>query len=321
MKNGELLKFSRYSITAYEIKLFERQKFYGDIKKDNAIDKLSYIEDTKAFVNDFIYRLKHNSNNNIDNYLKIEGSNDLSNEDYCAVELRINYGKLKEDFLTVESNGNEHKYIDTKIVKYYKVYFFCKNDGSSYLVVFRNGYNSCKTAIFNEMKAFLKDTNVLVSLPYTSNNEYIENLYNDIEPVSLSFSTMYRKAALDNVDGTKIINKKFSTTCIDLGLNENKHKYRNLIMGIFSKNTNKQAIVSQFDFARPDQDNYSIDPNSFTVIISVGGVKRTVLLNDEISFYDVDITSRLVLDKSGKPTDKSIREEIFRYVNGLHHIQ
>ena len=306
----------RYSITAYLIELRERQKFYGDHTKDNVVDKTEYINNPTQFVHEFLAHLEKDKSVSDNSYLCIYDSKIMPDKDIAGVELFVNYGKSGQDFLTVKKSGEEQKFDrDTKIVKYYKVFLVIKDD-NAFLVIFREGVNSCKTAFFDEMRVFLDNTNVIVSLPYVSNNEYLNKLYDNMTLVNLNYETMYKELSNDNADDSTYISKRYSLTSIDLTLGSSLTKFGQMISNWF-KGLASRDLISEVLRTNVDNGVYSLNEESMSVVVMIGGVKRTVPLNKIASFYDVDITSRLEYDSKNIPTNESIVGEVIEYIKGI----
>lgn len=311
---------SRYSITAYLLKTKQREKFYDGKNKESSINKIEYISEVKTFVHDFLSYLNSCKKENEFEYLYIYNKKEIPGLDFYGVELFVNYGRSGEDFKTIESDGKESSFgRETKLVKYYRIFFFVKTDGLCYMVIFRNGINSCKTAIYKEMRKFLEDTNVIVYLPYVSNNAYLESLYEDMQFVTLNYSTNIKCLHPDNVDGTYSVVKKYSSTSIDLSIGTRVERFINALKIIFKGNhsENKKMLCDLLELDLKDKDMYEIDECSLSVLTQINGVKRTIPIKDVLSFYDVDITSKLEFDSNGLPTEDSIVSEVVEYVSGI----
>lgn len=309
---------AKYSITAYAINFKERIRFFGDSNKDNCIDKTEYITNPVKFVTDFLEYIEGINRNERTSYLRINKKIPISQENILGTELFVNYGRSGQDFLTVEPNGTEQSFgEDTKIVKYYKVFFLVRNDNNVFFVIFRNGVNSCKTAFQEEMKKFLDGTNVILELPYVSNNQYIDSLFDNISLVSLNFDTLYGARTHDNIDDPKIFSKRYSTTSIDLSLESNVHRYCGKLRDWFRGISSKELISTALKAEIKDSENYFLDENSLSVVISFNGFKRTVAIREIAQLYDVDITSKLSYGTDRKPTDASIIREIVEYIGGI----
>ena len=311
---------SKYSITAYLIRTKSRQKFYDNHNKESAVDKSEYIEDVKTFVRDFLKHLDNCKNDNEYEYLHIYSRKDIPGLDFYGVELFVNYGRSGEDFKTIESDGKEHSFgKETKIVKYYRIFFFIKNDGNCFMVIFRNGVNSCKTAIYNEMKRYLEDTNVILMLPYVSNNVYLEALYDDMQFISLNYATNVKCLSSDNADDNYSLTKKYSFTSIDLSIGNRVQGFLDVLAGLFKghHHENKKLLCDLLQLQLNGSDDYIVDEDSVSVLAQINGVKRTIPIKDVLSFYDVDITTKLELDSEGIPTEQSIIDEVVEYVSGI----
>ena len=317
---------SNYSITAYHIQIKERQKFYHNHKKSDAIDKSHYLKSPYNFMCDFIAHITANKINNRSSYFYVSDVKDIMLPNLIGKELFVRFGKAGQDFLTVEPEGKERQFgKDTKIVKYYRIFFFKRTDDNNcFMVIFRNGVNSCKTIVYDEMRDFLSETNILVNLPYVSNNEYINNLCRNMTLVSLNYATKISVSSPDNADNNSTIWKKYSDVTIDLSIEKTKSKFQTLLENLLFGNDkqNKKQICDILSYNvnggnKDDGDMYIVDEESLSVLINMDGVKRTIKLRDFLSFYDVDITSKLDEDQNGNPTNESIMKEIIEYVSGI----
>ena len=308
-----------FSITAYHIVLKQRQKFYGDNDKETATDKTNYLANTGIFVKEFVDSIRSIKSNEEFSYLYVSNIIDLSGPEMAGQELVVNYGKSGQDFKTIEYDGTEKDYDKrTKIVKFYRVFFFNRGDGNCFMVVFRNGSNSCKTAVFNKMKEFLANTNVIVDLPYVSNNEYIEQLCEKMDFVNLTYTTLYKTYPNDNADDPKTLTKKYSVTTIDLSFETPRNKFLALLRGLFvGKDSNKKKELTSKLEVEVNKDDYVLDTESLSVLVNINGVKRTVPIQTIMSFYDVDISSKLDFDQNGNPTEQSIAREVIDYTKGI----
>ena len=311
---------SKYSITAYLIKTKQREKFYDTHSKESVIEKNDYISDVKTFVHDFLAHLKSCKRDNEYEYLYIYDKKEIPGLDFYGIELFVNYGRSGEDFKAVEMDGKEYLFgRETKIVKYYRIFFFVKKDGACFMVIFRNGINSCKTAIYNEMRKFLENTNVIVSLPYVSNNLYLDELYKDMQFISLNYVTNIRCLSTDNADDNHSLIKKYSSTSIDLSIGTRVQRFVNLLKSLFKEqhSETKKLLCELLELEIKDKGIYAIDEDSISVLAFMNGVKRIIPIKDVLSFYDVDITSKLKYDSNELPTEDSIVDEIVNYVGGI----
>ena len=308
----------RFSITAYYIHVKERQKFYGEINKDNAEDMKRYISNKISLVNDVLKYVRNNNYDEKSNYIEISNFDNkpIVDKNLILLSMDMEYGKNGQEFKTIEANGAVNKYNEeTKLIKYYKIFFVHKINGPSFMVVFRSGINSCKTAITNEFSNYVAKSNVIVNFIYMSNNEYISDLIENSKVISLNYTTMYSEMPQDNADDYKIVQKKYSLTSVDLSLGLNKGLV-NIILAILKNPTHaeRKLITSALDIN--PKDNFLIDENSYSVLLNMDGFKRTVSLHDAAMFYDVDITSKLKFENS-KPTQESIEQVVVDYTDGI----
>lgn len=312
----------RFSITAYLITTKERQKYYGDESKDSCTKKQDYIDDPRKFVKDFVKRLIKCKKNDLNDYMSVSEEHDIKLPSIVGNELTVNYGKSGQDFSTVKINGEINEYDkETKIVKYYKNFFLIREDGRVFMVIFRDGVNSCKTAIYNEMKSFLQGTNVIVDLTYVSNENYIRSLFDNIEFVNLNYNVVYREISPDNADDSKIIQKKYSSNTIDLSLQHKKNfkDFLNKILNHINGHQNRMELTTLLNDGLAE--NYCVDEDSLSVLVELNGVKRTIRIEDVARFYDVDITAKLEYDENGNPQNESILSEVIEYVSGIEIVE
>lgn len=320
MKNIEQ---RRYSITAYLITTKERQKFYGDESKESCANKQVYIDDPRKFVNDFVKHLINYKKNSLNDYMSAFGQRDVIMPSIIGKELIVKYGKSGQDFSTVKSDGEIKEYSkETKIVKYYKNFFLIREDNRCFMVIFRDGVNSCKTAIYNEMKSFLQGTNVIVELTYVSNEEYIRALYEDIQFINLNYDVVYKQIPSDNADEPTVKQKKYSSNSINLSLNRTKDRFISFLDKILNHINGHESKVALTTLLNTSLSNdLCVNEDSLSVLIELNGVKRTIRIEDVARFYDVDITTKLEFDEKDNPTDESVLKEVLEYISGIEVIE
>ena len=313
---------NKYSITAYLITTKERLKYFGDESRDTCVKKQEYLDDPSKFTFDFVNSIKNHAVNEIDRYMSVTNEIPINLPAIAGKELVVNFGKNGQEFLTVKSDGVKNEYDrKTKIVKFYRNFFLKRADGKVFMVIFRDGVNSCKTALYQEMKKFTHNTNVIVDLTYVSNEEYISSLYENVKYINLNYDIVYKEIPSDNADEPFKKKRKYSSCAIDLSLRQTKTKFRSFLDNLFRGSGGRQnriTLATTLSADLSDTNRYDVDSDSLSVLVELNGVRRTINIEDVARFYDVDITSKLDYDDENNPTIESIRREVIDFVSGIN---
>lgn len=300
-----------FLIAAYEITLKERQKAPKGKTASDLSDDTRYLTDINSFLEDFFKYFKQTKEDN-ETMLAMRLSSSEIIDNIAEHVFEVDYGRNGYPF-SVRQNGQNIDYgADDKIVHNYKVIFYEMPNGKTYMVAFRIGHYSCKSAILKSMYSFLGDSNVIPSLdPLTIPESLLD--FGDIENiVSLEGDYVETITPNDLSEGakTQIVKQKFSSINIDLQRKDVKARFLpsllTKIRDIFTQES-RSSICSKVS-ASTKTEGCVLDPDSLKIVVSIDGKKRTIRLADaESILYYYDVTNKVQKDEKGYADLESVK--------------
>ena len=308
----------RYSITAYNVELKKREKGINGKSLSELQDYSSIIDNPKELIKqvfDNIQSTNYLSSNILFKHVKIDKSTFKGFEKFF---IKFEYGSKIGTAFSVHHNETESKFSkEDKLIKPYIVYFFV-NKSKIYFVAFRNGFNSCKTALEKQFKQALSNTNVIVNFNPITNEEYIQEKIGDANINNVQFETIYKIDDGDTSAERKKERERYSTVCIDMTNNKNKNKFRIGKFIEFITGKAKENVINKAKETIENENDIEIDENSFKMEIQLNGVKRIVSFEAFNSLlYDIDISDDLKLLKNGEIDISSLNNIVENYMEGI----
>ena len=307
-----------YSITAYNVELKKREKGINGKSLSELLDYSSIIDNPKELIKQVFDNIKSTnylSSNILFKHVKIDKS---AFKEFEKFFIKLEYGSKTEIDFSVHHNETESKFSKgDKIIKPYIVYFFV-NKSKIYFVAFRNGFNSCKTALEKQFKQALSNTNVIVNFNPIVNEEYIQERLGEANINNVQFETIYKIDDGDTSTERKKERERYSTVCIDMTNNKNKIKFRIGKFIEFITGKAKENVISKAKETIENENDIEIDENSFKMEIQLNGVKRIVSFEAFNSMlYDIDISDDIKLLKNGEIDISSLNNVVENYMEGI----
>ena len=300
-----------YTITAYKILLKKREKAPKGRSMEELEEKDEYLYDKKLFLNDFYSYIMQKNYEKEKYYFNVEKS--MVADDFVEGELlHIKYGRSGREFITIDRNNYVTKFDEeTKYVCNYLMYFFIFNN-EILMVSFKYSNYGCKTALSNEIRKFLENTNVLLETKTTANEKYINEALEKSDFSTISFDKIIN---INDGEKNKIKKEVISHTRLELKASSNRYLISRIIG--FLKGEAREVLVTELS-SNSGVDISYIDENSIKTTIDFLGIKRVVNLSDlENMMYDIDVTDKIEKDDNGFAIQESINEVVFDYVKGI----
>ena len=234
---------------------------------------------------------------------------------------RINYGRGDYPF-EVKTSTERHQFSkEDKVLHRYWIYLYERGDDEAYLVAFRVGHYSCKSAVLSSMSSFLGDANIVAKIEVIPIPESLLSFgeVKDIYAIEYGYVEKSENDDLSSDDSKeKKVKKVFSRVKVDIIDEDRREKLfgTNIIssvMDFFSRNK-RERICETFDVIMKS-DELEADPDSMKIGVSIGGKKHMIDLSDlESLLFYYDITDRVETDDQGYAKQESVTAATREYI-------